>query len=95
MIRQSATPLPVARARPHYTGHIMALLRRATRGGEVTVAYPQQNGIYGIHQALVMLDGDPVEYRLLLAPADAPICIHGLSIDAHFPRALSEPAGPA
>lgn len=75
---------PGARVRQYHTGHIMALLRRAMRDSAVVVSPGPQNGLYGVHQALVRLDDDPIDYRLLLAPANAPIFIIGQPIDHHF-----------
>jgi hypothetical protein len=55
----------------------------------VTIDNQQQNGAHGIHQARVRLSGDPTTYRLILAPADAPIKINGHPIGEHF----AEPIG--
>lgn len=76
----------------HFTGMILATLRDALRRenaananvDRVTIENHQQNGSYGVHQATVKLGGDPTTYRLILAPADAPITINGHPIGEHF-----------
>lgn len=90
MIMISLTHTP--RIRQHFTGLVLATIRLACRASDVTVNYGQQNGSYGVHQALVKLDGDPTDYRLILAPADAPIAINGRPIDEHFAGALTDAA---
>lgn len=82
---------------PHYTGVILAGIARAVnadRTAEATIDQRQQNAAYGIHQARVTIDGDPRPYRLILAPADAPIGLpHSgdriAPIDQHFAERLS------
>ena len=50
----------------------------------------QANGLYGVHQLRVRLPGDPTVYRVLIAPADAPISIGGVAADHHFSEPLVE-----
>jgi hypothetical protein len=78
------------RNRQHFTGLILATIRQACRATEVKVHHGQQNGSYGVHQALVKLDSDPTDYRLILAPANAPITINGRPIDEHFAKELND-----
>ena len=53
----------------------------------------QQNGAYGAHQlAVYMVSPDSLEgqiYRVIVAPADAPISIGGVPADQHFSEPLS------
>ncbi len=78
----------------HFTGHILATLRNAAKalhgGDEITVDNLQQNATYGIHQARVRLKGDPNTYRLILAPADAPIMVGKCPIADQFAKPLGD-----
>ncbi len=82
----------------HYCGMIVSTIRRALvlmnsacgDGNDVTVDNAQANGAHGVHMARVRLKGDPSTYRLILAPADAPISIHGRPIGEHFALPLGE-----
>ena len=44
----------------------------------------QSNGSFCIHQLRTQLPGDPTIYRIVIAPADAPLHIGNIPIDAHF-----------
>lgn len=85
--------------RQHYTGFIVRQLTRATKmlaaselGDAVTIDNHQANGAFGVHQCRVRLNGDATVYRLLLAPADAPIRVQGRAIEDYFCEPLgSEP----
>jgi hypothetical protein len=83
----------------HYAGFILSSIRAALRNrcmadraeaDAITVDNSQTNGSYGVHQARVRLRGDPNTYRLILAPADAPITINGRPIGEHFAMPLGE-----
>lgn len=82
----------------HYTGMILATLRSALKRenavaaevDRVVIDNHQQNGGYGVHQARVRLGNDPTTYRLILAPADAPIEINGRPIGDHFAMPLGD-----
>ena len=81
-----------------YPGHIIAAIRRwaelyKEEGGEelaITLAGHQSNGLYGIHQARMTMQGDPATYRLIIAPADAPITINGRPSGEHFAQPLGD-----
>ena len=82
-----------------YPGFIMARLARwcaehAARVGDqaeiMTIDNHQSNGSHGVHQARVILSGDPTTYRMLIAPADAPITINGQPIGEHFAKPLGD-----
>jgi len=81
-----------------YPGHIIATIRAWARADQeanpcqspITVDGHQGNGLYGIHQARVTMQGDPTTYRLIIAPADAPITINGRPIGEHFAQPLGE-----
>jgi hypothetical protein len=92
LFERMSRPLPIAQ---HFTGMILSTLRRGinrTIDGEpaygLTIGDMQGNGSHGVYQASVRLEGDPTLYRLILAPADAPIQINGHPIDQHFARPL-------
>jgi hypothetical protein len=78
--------------RQHFTGLILATLKRAAVAHDITISHRQANGAHGVHQALVLLDGDPTHYRMVLAPADAPITLYGRPIDHAFMAPLGEVA---
>ena len=83
---------PIERIRQHFTGHILATIRNACKGSGVTIHYGHQNGAYGVHQCLVKLEGDDRNYRLILAPEDAPIMIAYRDADEHFGVRLGDAA---
>lgn len=80
----------------HFAGMILARLRRTmsereeAEGERITISNHQQNAMYGVHQALLTLEGDPNNYRLILAPADAPILIGDRLIGDHFAKPLGD-----
>lgn len=80
-----------------YPGLIIATIKGAladyqhTKGeAHLTVDGHQSNGSYGLHQARVTMAGDPTTYRLIIAPADAPITINGRPIGEHFAQPLGD-----
>jgi len=75
-----------------YPGHIISLIAEfARRSGEpFTMDGHQCNGLHGVHQARVTAPGDPTTYRLIIAPADAPIEINGRPIGEHFALPLGD-----
>lgn len=87
--------------RQHFTGFIVSRIRRAVAasnadhsGEEVTLDNVQQNGMWGVYQARVRLAGDATVYRLLLAPANAPIRVQGRDIEDYFAQPLGSEPGP-
>lgn len=56
----------------------------------ITIDNHQGNGAHGVHQARVRLAGDPTVYRLIIAPADAPISIGGREIATYFAQPLGD-----
>lgn len=78
----------------HFAGHIMALLRNAVIdadiGNGMSIDNLQQNSLDGVHQARVRLAGDPRTYRLVLAPAEAPISYNGRPIGDAFAKPLGD-----
>lgn len=50
--------------------------RDSDENERITIDNHQGNGVYGVHQARVRLKGDPTVYRLIIAPANAPIFIN-------------------
>ena len=92
----------MAQPAPHYAGSIMADIARAVNADqtcEAAIDQRQANGAFGIYQARVTIPGDARPYRLLLAPADAPLGLinpgklgdleRGYVIDDHFTEALA------
>jgi len=78
-----------------YPGFIVSKIREWARAepastDRITVDGHQCNGAYGVHQARVQLAGDPTTYRLIIAPADAPITINGRPIGEHFAQPLGD-----
>lgn len=83
----------------HFAGLVLSRLVRATEhqwatgeamGNRLTISNRQSNGSHGIYQALLTLEGDPNNYRLILAPANAPITINGRPIGEHFAKPLGD-----
>ena len=58
--------------------------------GEITIEGHQLNGMDGVHQARVRLSNDPTIYRLILAPADAPLELYGRPIGHAFSKPLGD-----
>lgn len=84
--------------RAHYTGLISSAIRCLLRGakapeafGEATADQPQSNGAYGVHQFRLRLSGDETVYRVIVAPANAPISINGVRADEYFLDPISAP----
>lgn len=80
-----------------HTGYILAAICSALKESycreiakEITLDGRQGNGLHGIHQARVTLQGDPTTYRLIIAPADAPLEIGGRPIGEHFALPLGD-----
>lgn len=77
-----------------YPGFIIAKIaewaRKEPAPDCIAVDGHQGNGLYGIHQARVTMQGDPTTYRLIIAPADAPITINGRPIGEHFAQPLGD-----
>jgi hypothetical protein len=75
----------------HFSGIIANSIKRLVNGhapqdgfaGAVASEH-QQNALWGIHQLLVRVPNDPTLYRVLIAPADAPIKIASGTADQHF-----------
>jgi hypothetical protein len=75
----------------HFAGMIAGSIKRLINGGVAQDGFEgaiadehQQNALWGIHQLLVRLPDDPTLYRVLIAPADAPIKIASGTADQHF-----------
>lgn len=79
-----------------YPGFILAKIAEwarkdaSSREDRITIGGQQANGAHGIHQARVTLAGDPTTYRLIIAPADAPIMVNGRPIGEHFALPLGD-----
>jgi hypothetical protein len=68
-----------------YPGFIASLISRALpMQAEAAVDQHQANGCYGVHQLRAKLAGDPTTYRIIIAPADAPIFVGKTPADSHF-----------
>lgn len=80
----------------HFAGHLMAKIAAWAREDRAKIAANdaiiltghQSNGAFGIHQAALRLTGDPVLYRIIIAPADAPLEVNGRPIGDHFAAPL-------
>lgn len=81
----------------HFTGLILTQIRNAVKAASthvdgadvITVDQLQQNAMWGAHMARVRLAGDPRTYRLILAPAEAPVMIDGRPADQYFNEPLA------
>jgi hypothetical protein len=76
-----------------YTSFILARLSLLTRqepndANKVEIDRQRKDGSRGVNQARVRLAGDPTVYRLILAPADAPVQINGVPADDYFSSPL-------
>lgn len=70
-----------------YPGFIASLIRRyllSAPEDDVRVDLMQSNGMYAAHQLRVRLSGDDTIYRVIVAPANAPISVGGVPVDQHF-----------
>lgn len=73
----------------HYAGFIVG--RLAVMSGDhpddenkLVIDQHQSTGAFGVHQARVRLAGDETVYRMILAPADAPVMVNGVPADSYF-----------
>lgn len=57
---------------------------------KITVDNHQAEGVFGVHQARIQLKGDPTTYRMIVAPANAPISINGRPADEVFAAPLGD-----
>lgn len=79
-----------------YPGHIISSICAALRfvgsqgPRDVAISDHQANGAYGVHQAKAKIAGDPTVYRIIVAPADAPITINGRPIGEHFAQPIGD-----
>jgi hypothetical protein len=81
----------------HFTGMIISSIARLINGDAPHDGFEgafadehQQNGMYGAHQLRVTLSDDPTVYRVIVAPANAPITIGGIPADQHFLHVIGE-----
>ncbi len=58
-------------------------------GKEFTVDQFQSNHAYSVHQLRVRIAGDATPYRVIIAPADAPVFIGCCPADQHFLEPLA------
>lgn len=73
--------------RLHYAGMVAFIVRRNFPAEYGATDQHQQNAMYGLHQMRVRLPDDPTVYRLIVAPANAPIFVgreNQIPIDQHF-----------
>lgn len=72
-----------------FTGLVSHTLRKALSGTDLTVDQPQSNGMWAVHQFRLQRPGDPMAYRVIIAPANAPVFIGEVSADLHFAEPLA------
>lgn len=74
--------------RQHFTGHIASIIRSVVNNiTTVVIDQHQQNAMWGVHQMRVRFPNDPITYRLILAPENAPISVgrdNPIPINQHF-----------
>lgn len=75
----------------HYTGLLASVIRRLVNDSPapVVIDQHQQNGMWGVHQMRGKLPADPTTYRIIIAPANAPISVSGIPIDDHFKEPIN------
>jgi hypothetical protein len=78
-----------------FPGFVMSRLaewarRDSDQSDRITIDNLQANGTHGVHQARARLSGDPTVYRIIVAPADAPITIGGRAVADYFPQPLGD-----
>lgn len=82
----------------HFSGMILTMIRDAVRcyskavapDDEIAIDNMQQNAVHGVWQARVRLKGDPNTYRMLIAPADAPLACDGRNLATYFAEPLGD-----
>lgn len=72
-----------------YPGLIVAAARKLFPGLGIEVDQHQASGCWGVHQVRVRLPDDDTVYRLIVAPADAPISIGDAPVDDHFSERIA------
>jgi hypothetical protein len=81
-----------------YPGYIVSQIKRtlglAVAASDIMIDQHQSNGLFGIHQARARIKGDPTVYRIIVAPADAPIFCGKVHADQHFTERLDDEARP-
>jgi hypothetical protein len=78
-----------------FPGFILSRLTEWARKDEcqtdrIMIDNHQANGTHGVHQARARLSGDPTVYRIIVAPADAPISIAGRDAADYFAQPLGD-----
>ena len=77
----------------HFSGMLTSLIGALLKERDVSADQHQANGLHGIHQLRVRLPNDPVIYRVIVCPADAPLWVdrdNPWPIDNHFPESIYE-----
>jgi hypothetical protein len=82
---------------PHFAGLIITQIRNAVKLDLKVSGYAdvlmidqlQQNAVWGVQMGRVRLAGDPRTYRLILAPAEAPVMIGKVAADQYFNEPLA------
>lgn len=84
-----------------YADLVAAQIRKSLLSGDIIheaiglqVDQIQQNGMWGIHQMRVTLPNNRGAYRVIVAPANAPIFVGNVSADEHFALPLVEKVVP-
>lgn len=75
-----------------FPGLVAAEITRALRRETCArVDQHQGNGLWCVHQLRVRLPDDPTVYRVIVAPADAPLAVGSQPIDQHFLSPIAAP----
>ena len=79
----------------HYAGLVASTIKALVNGDRLPIGAEgmaadqfQSNGAYGAKQLRVRLPGHEQLYRVIIAPADAPVTIGGVHADQHFSQTL-------
>lgn len=77
---------------PIYPSIVTSIIRNAMNITGAHADQEQANGTWGVRQLRVRLKDDPNTYRVIIAPADAPIRIGNVSADQHFLEPITQGA---
>jgi hypothetical protein len=90
LIREALRGAPTVPLPSVYCGAIARFIRQTFNNARAgTVDQHQSSALYCVHQLRVRLPGDPVQYRVLIAPEDAPVAIGGVPVDEHFAEPIT------
>lgn len=84
----------VSKLKPVFCNLIAQAIRVTLDLPGAVIDQHQANGLWCIHQLRVRLPGDPQLYRVIIAPAEAPIFIGKTPADEHFSDPIAQQETP-